>query len=208
MAFNPHESKLYSRFASIYDAIFERFFVPRIRQALVHLDIAPGHTVLDLGVGTGISLPLYPDDCHVVAMDLSFDMLHQARRKVDRAGLGQVNLVQMNALELGFADNTFDEALVSFVVSVVPDPQQLVRELQRVVVPGGRIAIVNHFRADYPLIGQVEDTADHLLRRCGWVSNLTVEHLLEGSTLRVEHRYRYHRIWDLWTILVARNDKA
>jgi len=203
----PQDAKLYGRFAGLYDGVFRRFFRPRIRRTLGHLDLAPGMRALDIGAGTGLSLPLYPRGVEVTAIDLSAEMLHEASDKVSAHHLNNVTLAQMDAQRLGFDDDTFDAALISFVVSVAPDPCELMREAVRVVRPGGRIGVVNHFRSPYPAIGQVEDLLDGLCRHLGWNTVLRLDPMLDGLPLRLTHRYRHHRIFDPWTIVVGVNVK-
>jgi phosphatidylethanolamine/phosphatidyl-N-methylethanolamine N-methyltransferase len=208
MTTHPQDAKLYGRFAGIYDAVFRRFFRPRIRRTLEHMRLEPGMRVLDLGAGTGISLPLYPDGVEVTAVDLSAEMLRQAAEKVNERGLDNVELARMDAQRLGFEDDAFDAVLISFVVSVVPDPHRLMEEAIRVTRPGGRIAVVNHFRSPYPAIGQIEDTLDRFCRRLGWNTVLRLDPLIENLPLRVTHRYRLRRILDPWTIVVAINERG
>ena len=111
------------------------------------MGIKPGDRVLEVGVGTGINAALYPRDCAVTGIDLSSSMLEKARERVARKGIRNVRLLEMDAADLKFADNSFDIVYAPYLISVVPDPVAVAREMRRVCRPGGRIIILNHFRS-------------------------------------------------------------
>ena len=140
----PHESAIYSEFSHLYDLIFRRVFYPRIANVIRSLDVEPGARVLELGVGTGLSLSAYPTHCQVTGVDLAPEMLERAQDKVNRQGWRHVELEQGDALDLRFADDSFDYVMAFHVVSVVPDPRRMMAEAQRVCRPGGIITIINH----------------------------------------------------------------
>ena len=117
------------------------------------MGIKPGDRVLEVGVGTGINAALYPRDCSVTGIDLSSSMLEKARERVARKGIRNVRLLEMDAADLKFADDTFDIVYAPYLISVVPDPVAVAREMRRVCRPGGRIIILNHFRSPNPPAG-------------------------------------------------------
>lgn len=199
----PHESRIYSTFASLYDAIFERVFSPRIFRVVDEIGVQEGDRVLEVGVGTGLSLGAYPSKCDFVGIDLSPDMLAKARRKAIAAGMRNADLREADALDLPFADDSFDIVTSFHVVSVVPDPQKAVREMLRVVRPGGTIAIINHFRSPRPVIARLVDQLDPVTRKLGWSTRLAVEDLLQDTSLELEQRYKTSET-SLFTILVGR----
>ena len=118
---DPHRSKIYAEFSHLYDMIFQRIFFPRIASVIESLHIPPGARVLEVGVGTGLSLSAYPTHCDVVGIDLAQDMLDQADEKIREQGWRHITLRQMDALNLGFPDDSFDYVMAFHVVSVVPD---------------------------------------------------------------------------------------
>src|SRR6266545_2875464 len=114
----------------------------------------PGESVLEVGVGTGLSLPLYPPSVKVTGIDVSPEMLERARALKERKGLNNVvALNYMDAEKMTFADSSFDKVVAMYVASVVPNAARLVQEMRRVCKPGGELWIVNHFRHANPVIG-------------------------------------------------------
>jgi phosphatidylethanolamine/phosphatidyl-N-methylethanolamine N-methyltransferase len=149
--------KIYDVHAMFYDATFGRLVRRRIARAISHMPIRPDDVILDLGIGTGVSLDYYPTDRgRVIGVDLSSGMLRKAREKVRERGLHNAVVFQADAMRLPFADDTFDHVFMSHVISVVSDPYTLIQEAQRVAKPGGRIVMVNHFQSTNRFIALVE----------------------------------------------------
>jgi phosphatidylethanolamine/phosphatidyl-N-methylethanolamine N-methyltransferase len=139
--------KVYAVLSRVYDGCFDWALGPGRRQAVADLPIRPGDRVLEVGVGTGLSLPCYPEGCHVTGIDISEPMLEQARERVEELGRGQVDLQRMDARKLSFPDATFDFVLAPYVISVVPEPDKVMAEIRRVCRPGGTVIVVNHFHS-------------------------------------------------------------
>jgi phosphatidylethanolamine/phosphatidyl-N-methylethanolamine N-methyltransferase len=202
----PHESRLYYEFSHLYDLLFRRVFYPRIALVIRSLKIDPGARVLELGVGTGLSLDAYPSSCQVTGIDLAPDMLERAQDKINGSGWRHITLEQGDALNLKFPDNSFDYVMAFHVVSVVPDPNRMMAEARRVCRPGGVITIINHFRSTSPAIARLQRTIDPLTRWLGWTT-LRLPEVLDPTTLHVERQWKTSRR-SLFTIVVARNAKA
>ena len=200
-----HESELYHGMASWYERVFERFFGKRIHDTLSTLDIPADSRVLELGVGTGLSLPSYPTDCHVSAIDLSESMLGEARGKLKRCGWTHIDLRQMDATSLDFPDNHFDFVNAFHLVTVVPDHQKLMSEMLRVCKPGGTLVIINHFQSPRPWVSCWVNLVDPITRRMGWSTRLSLEDFLGDSKLKIRRRYK--TAWrSLFTVVVAEKD--
>lgn len=155
----------YDRLAAIYDVrtyIAEEYMFKKFRQLL--WSRLKGGRILELGVGTGANMPYYPKDCQVTAVDLSEQMLERAKRRAEKLGM-TVDLQLMDAQNLTFPDNSFDAAITTCVFCSVPNPIVGLRELGRVVKPGGDIWLMEHMRVDKPIIGPLMDFVNPLVLR-------------------------------------------
>jgi phosphatidylethanolamine/phosphatidyl-N-methylethanolamine N-methyltransferase len=199
--------KIYDVHAMFYDATFGRLVRRRIERAIHHMNIADGDRVLDLGIGTGVSLNFYPSHAQLFGVDLSGGMLREARKKIREMNLDRAFVFQANALQLPFADSTFDHVFISHVISVVSDPVMLVHEAQRVAKPGARIVIVNHFQSTNRFIALVEKWLCPLCTKLGWRSDLALQDLIRNTGVEVDYRYKLESI-DLWETVVITNTKS
>ena len=140
--------KIYDRWAPVYDKVFGSIF-EQARRAAIAASEAVGGRVLEVGVGTGISLPYYSTRCSVIGIDISEAMLDVARARVARQGLRWVeDLRVMDAQNLDFADGTFDVVTAQYVVNTVPDPEEALAEFVRVLKPGGELIVINRVGAE------------------------------------------------------------
>lgn len=147
----------YRRYAGIYDRLFGSVFAEGRRKAVELGTATPGMKVLEVGVGTGLSLPDYGNGAEVWGIDLSEPMLQKARDRVEREGLTHVrDLAVMNAEATSFDDATFDTVVAMYVASVVGNPARMFREMARICKPGGNIIVVNHFASTHWAIEAVE----------------------------------------------------
>ncbi len=195
----------YRRYARIYDAVFGPILHPGRKQIIDALNCRPGETILEVGVGTGLSLPLYPGNVKVTGIDISTEMLEKARARVDEGGLSQVQAVlEMDAEDLRFPDSNFDKVVAMYVVSVVSDPSRVVEEMRRVCKPGGEIFIVNHFRARNPVIRLLEGLLSPLAKLVGFHPDLALEDLLEKTRLDVVD-IRSTNLFGYWKVLRCRS---
>jgi phosphatidylethanolamine/phosphatidyl-N-methylethanolamine N-methyltransferase len=133
-------------------------------------------------------------------------MLVQAREKISKNGWSHLKVVKMDALNLAFADNSFDYVTAFHTVTVVPNPIQMLAEAKRVCRSGGKIVIVNHFTTDLPIIGALTEALDPLTRRLGWRTKLKLESFLEATDFNVEEIYKLSKL-SLYTVVVGVNQK-
>ena len=204
--------KIYSSYAPLYDRVFSKTFGPRVGRMVTELQIGPGDRVLELGFGTGLSLPYYPAGCSVVGIDLCGDMLREAYQERDR-GVHErgyeLELVEMDATRLAFADDSFDIVFGCFLATVVDDAPRLVEEMLRVVKPGGKAALVNHFRSENPVVGRSVQLLNPITKRLGWRTDLKLSWLEANSPMRVTRRFKMHtKVPDLFTFVFFEHEAA
>jgi phosphatidylethanolamine/phosphatidyl-N-methylethanolamine N-methyltransferase len=178
--------RAYELLAPVYDFIFDWIFAPGRTAAIKHCALTPGDTVLEVGIGTGLNLPLYPPACRLTGIDLSSEMLDKAVERVQNLAMPNVILKVMDATSMDFGDNEFDKALATYTISAVPDPVAVLREMRRVVKPGGTLVILNHFRSEGRVVRCVEDLVAPVCTRLGWKSNLAMTPLLSAVGLTPE----------------------
>jgi phosphatidylethanolamine/phosphatidyl-N-methylethanolamine N-methyltransferase len=164
--------KAYDRWAPVYDLVFGRVFeqgrMASIAAAEAHVGPAGGR-ILEVGLGTGISLLSYRRDNRIVGIDISAGMLRRAQDRVVEHGLTNVDaLAVMDAKHLALPDASFDVVVAQYVITAVPDPETTLDEFVRVLKPGGEIILVNHLGAESGFRRAFEQGFSPLARRLGW----------------------------------------
>jgi phosphatidylethanolamine/phosphatidyl-N-methylethanolamine N-methyltransferase len=198
---NDFVEAVYDKIAKVYDLTFGPALHRGRLQAIQRMNIQPGERVLEVGVGTGINLALYPTHCHVIGIDFSSSMLEKARERAARKEIRRVRLLQMDAADLKFADNSFDIVYAPYVISVVPDPVKVAQEMRRVCRPGGRIIVLNHFLSSNPLLSRVERAISPMTIHIGFKADLDLPAFLTQSDLQpisIE-KVNVPKIWSLVT---------
>ena len=165
---NAHVEAAYARWAPIYDFTFE-LVMRQGRRAAAAAASRVGGRALDVGVGTGLELPMFDKATRLVGVDLSEPMLRRAATRIRRDKIANVDgLAVMDAMRLAFPDACFDAAVAPYVLTVVPDPAATLDELMRVVKPGGEIVLVNHVGAEGGLLAAVEAWLGRRSASLGW----------------------------------------
>jgi len=158
----------YSRWAPFYDAAFAWVMRPG-RVATAALLNQTGGRVLDVGVGTGLELPMFGPNVRITGIDLCEPMLKIARKRVETQGLGNVeDLLVMDAMDLKFPDASFDAVIGPYVLTVVPEPERTLDEMARVVKPGGEIILSNHIGAESGPVAWFEGWLGKRSASLGW----------------------------------------
>ena len=199
--------RTYRLFSGSYDFVFGPVFHPGRKEAVRIANDRPGQRILEVGVGTGLSLPYFRPDSQVTGIDVSTEMLAQARRRVEQQQLAHVSaLHEMDAENLDFADDSFDAVLALYVASVVPNPARFAAEMRRVCIPGGTIVVVNHFTSENPLLRFAEKRAAHLARHIGFHADFPLDRFRRDSGLSIRE-IRPSNLFGYWRLLRCVNEK-
>lgn len=195
----------YRLFAPLYDLVFGASLAPGRREAIAALDCRPGDRVLEVCVGTGLALQLYPAGVHVTGIDISREMLKKAEARVAEGHLAHVEaLVQMDAEHMSFADASFDKAALMFSLSGLPDPVRAVNEIRRVCRPGAIIVIAQHFRTRNAFMRLCEGLLAPIYRLLRYRGDMDLGRFLAAAKLDVIER-RPVNLFGYATLLVCRN---
>jgi phosphatidylethanolamine/phosphatidyl-N-methylethanolamine N-methyltransferase len=175
----------YARWAPVYDRTFGAVTDVGRRRAVSFINDRKGH-VLEVGVGTGLSLPHYGPEVRITGVDFSAEMLAKAQRKVDALDLKKrVDLQRMDARELAFENASFDTIAAMHVLSVVPEPEKVMAEIARVLKPGGKIVITNHFAKTTGVMAGLERVAAPMANLIGWHSDFKMDTILQEPSLQI-----------------------
>ena len=200
---NDFVEGVYDKLAKVYDLTFGPTLHPGRLQAIQRMDIQPGERVIEVGVGTGINLSLYPKNCSVTGIDFSGSMLEKARERAQRKGIRNMRLLQMDAGDLKFSDGSFDIVYAPYLISVVPDPVKVAQEMHRVCRPGGRIIFLNHFLSPNPLLSRVERWISPYTIHIGFKADLDLPAFLAQANLHPVsiEKVNVPRLWSLVTCI-------
>jgi len=199
--------RTYRLFSGSYDIVFGPVFHPGRKDAVRIANDRPGQRILEVGVGTGLSLPHFRGDSRVTGIDVSAEMLAKAQRRAKRLQLAQVEgLHLMDAENLGFPDSSFDAVLALYVASVVPNPKRFAAEMRRVCIPGGTIVVVNHFTSENMLLRFLEKRVARLARHIGFHSDFPFDAFLRDSQLSIRE-VRPSNLFGYWKLLRCVNEK-
>lgn len=195
--------RVYGALARVYDDFFDWALGPGRRYAVSHLPLRGGESVLEVGVGTGLSLPLYPANCQVTGIDISEAMLERARLRVEQLGRRNLELRRMDARNLRFADESFDHVFAPYVISVVPEPRRVMSEIRRVCRIAGTVVVVNHFGSRTALLGSIERLLSPATEWLGFRMDVPIEDVVDTPGLEVVRIERVNLL-GMWRSVVMR----
>jgi len=200
---NDFVAGVYDKLAKVYDIIFGPTLHPGRLRAIERMDIQSGERVLEVGVGTGINLSLYPKNCSVTGIDFSESMLEIARERAERKDTRNVRLLQMDAADLKFADNAFDIVYAPYLISVVPDPVQVAYEMRRVCRPGGRVILLNHFLSPNLFLSRIERLISPFTIHIGFKADLDLPAFLTQAEMQPQsiEKVNFPKLWSLVTVI-------
>lgn len=198
---NDFVENVYDKLAKVYDLTFGPTLHPGRLQAIERMKIQADDRVLEVGVGTGINLALYPPTATITGIDFSSSMLEKARERAARKNATPVRLLQMDAADLKFADDSFDIVYAPYLISVVPDPVKVAQEMRRVCRPGGRIIFLNHFLSPNVVLSRIERLISPMTIHIGFKSDLDLPAFLAQADLNPVsiEKVNLPKIWSLVT---------
>lgn len=193
----------YRRLSGTYDRFFGPVFEQGRQVAIEKMGCQAGDRVLEVGVGTGLSLTQYAEGVEVVGIDVSPDMLEHARERLSDEQRSRITLTEMDAQAVDYPDDSFDKVVAMYVVSVAPDPKKVVDEMKRVCKPGGELFIVNHFSQKGPM-ATLERLASPLSKLVGFRPSFPLDDFLAMADLEVIDTQNVNA-FGYWTLIHARN---
>lgn len=197
----------YQRYARFYNLYFGKVMNPGRIKAIEFGELKPGEKVLEVGVGTGLSLPFYPRFAKVTGIDLSSAMLTRAKELVRDEELKNIEALEiMDAEALTFPDNSFDVVMAMHVSTVVGNPDKFASEMRRVCKPGGRIVIVNYFHDPDSPFGKVSGIIAPYAKLIGFRHDLTLEDFLKKTKFTIEKTAPVNLL-KLHDVFLVRNNK-
>ncbi len=207
---NDFVAGVYEKLASVYDFTFGPSLHPGRIQAIQRMGIKPGDRILEVGVGTGINLALYPSGCAITGIDLSGPMLEKARERAAKKVVGGVRLLEMDAADIKFPDNSFDIVYAPYLISVVPDPVRVANEMYRVCRVGGKVILLNHFRSPNPILSRIERMISPLTVHIGFKADLDLPAFLAQAGLNPVsiQKVNVPRIFSLVTCIKEETPKS
>ena len=199
--------RTYRLFSGSYDLVFGPVFHPGRKDAVCIANDRPGQRILEVGVGTGLSLPHFRPDSRVTGIDVSTEMLAKAQRRAKRLRLAHVEDLQvMDAENLEFPDSSFDAVLALYVASVVPNPARFAAEMRRVCIPRGSIVVVNHFTSENLLARFMEKRLARVARHIGFHADFPLDAFRRDSRLSIRE-VRPSNLFGYWKLLRCVNEK-
>lgn len=194
--------KVYDSYAGFYNFLFGRIFKPG-RESCVETvnQNAPQHgQVLEVGIGTGLSLPLYRSDLQISGIDISEKMLNKAKERIAKTPESRVSLQVMDAGDLKFPDNHFDSIVAMYVVSVVPDIHKFLSEITRVCKQNGDIVLVNHFVSNNKILRTLETWLSAAHSVIGFKSDFSIDQILHYPHFKLIHSSKTN-LFGYWKML-------
>lgn len=180
---NEFVSNVYKNLSNIYDVLYGPTLQHGRDLAIKRMPLSDNERVLEVGVGTGLGLELYPFKCMVTGIDFSNEMLKKAKRRISGRGMDNINLIQMDATNLEFEDASFDIVYAPYLMSVVSDPVKVMTEMYRVCRGGGRIILLNHFLSEKRWLSSIEKAVTPITVHIGFKSDLDLHDLLHRANI-------------------------
>ncbi len=197
--------KIYSLYSHFYDSFFGTILHHGRLTASKLMNIQPGERILEVGIGTGISLPLYPRYAEVIGIDISQDMIKRAGEKKQRLGYTNVRLCITDASEMAFKDGYFDKVIAAHSIAVIPRPYETLKEIRRVCKENAEFFFLNYTGCNDTMISRFERVLSPLRCRLGLGKTIDLEGLLHSADFKIDFRDRVN-IFKLCQIIKCKNN--
>ncbi len=182
---NETNKSVYRMYAPIYDFLFNRIFAHGRRRVIEKMAPSQHDRVLEVGIGTGLSLAMYPAETAVVGIDISEDMLDIARKKLIEKAIKNTELLVMDAQDMQFPDRSMSKIALMYVASVMPDPEKMFCEVKRVCADKGEVFILNHFTSTRPFFRALENALSGLSAKLGFRPEFGKDLFLKDQDMEV-----------------------
>lgn len=196
--------KSWNRYSFTYDLTWGFFLSPGRKHVINKMQFGDKNHVLEVGIGTGASLPLYTKCTKITGIDLSTKMLKVAHKRIKKHSIENAEILEMNAEKLDFPDNYFSHVIAMYVVSVSPNPEKVIKELKRVCKPGGDIIILNHFSHNNTLMTKLEKILTPLSTKIGFIPFFPLDEFLNKVDDIEIYDMERTNLLGYWTILWGR----
>ncbi len=198
---------LYAVYSTFYDSVFGRLYAPGRLAAVRLMNVRPGEEILEVGVGTGVSLPHYPRHARIVGVDISREMLAKAEERKAALGLSNVEIYEMDATRMDFPEGRFDKVIAAHVVTVVPEPLKVMEEMKRVCKDSGEIYILNYVGASSGIAARLEQLFSPIRKAMGLGAYIDLEAVIKEAGLTVEYKERVN-VFGLCRLIRCRKGKV
>jgi phosphatidylethanolamine/phosphatidyl-N-methylethanolamine N-methyltransferase len=198
----------YKRYAAFYDYTFGKLLAPgrRLAVELINAKAGPHANVLEVGVGTGLSLLNYRKDLKITGIDVSREMLDKAHLRLQEHNELDCTLLEMDAEKLDFPNNSFNYVVAMYVASVVPNLANFLAEITRVCIPNGDILILNHFSSEHALVNKTERLLTPLQKHLGFRPDFPVEPIINYPHFNLVESHKTNLL-GYWKLLHLKNVK-
>lgn len=196
---------IYDFYSDFYDILFSWILGPNLKYAISLVDFREGQSILEVGIGTGISLKNYPAGCCITGIDISSGMLKKAEKRAEKLRFKRIELKVMDATKIEFPDKFFDYVVAAFVISVCQQPELVLSEMLRVLKDDGRIILVNHFASENKLINFLERILNPITKNIGWRMDLSLRSLVNRDGVVVEKQTKLFP-FSPWSVVILKKD--
>ncbi|MFQ5964944.1 MAG: class I SAM-dependent methyltransferase [Candidatus Scalinduaceae bacterium] len=199
--------KIYSVYSHFYDHLFGKIFQPGRRIASESMKIQKGEKILEVGIGTGISLPFYPKHAKVIGIDICQEMIEHAEERKRQSNFSNVKLCIMDASKMAFKNNCFDKVIAAHSIAVISEPIETIKEMKRVCKKNAEFYFLNYVGRNNNLINMFKKPLSFIKSALGLGKTINLEELLHNSSLKIVFKKNVN-IFELFQIIKCKNTNS